>query len=323
MAKPIFKKFWIPSKPFSMNRQKVINYIKRYWTLYLMLILPIAYFIIFRYIPMTYVQIAFKKYSIVKSVWEMPWADNHGLEYFIKAFSNRDFIYALRNTFMLNFLDLLIGFPAPIILALLLNELPYKRYKRFTQSVAYMPHFLSWIIISGMALQLLAPTNGLINIVLNRMGFSSIPFLNDSKHWVFTYVLLGVWKNIGWNTIIYLAALTSINPELYEAADIDGAGRFQKMWYITLPGIRPTIVTLLILSLGHILSSEFDRPYALTNALVHNVSNVIATFVYTYGIRGLQFSLTTAVGLFQSVICVCFLFAANALAKKFGERGIW
>lgn len=288
-----------------------------------MLSLPIAYFVVFRYIPMRYILIAFKRYSIVKSVWEMPWADNRGLEYFIKAFSNRDFLYALRNTIMLNLLDLLIGFPAPIILALLLNELTLQRFKRVTQTVIYMPHFLSWIIISGMALQLFAPTTGLVNIMLNRLGFDSIPFLTDPTHWVWTYVFLGVWKSAGWNTIIYLAALTSINPELYEAASIDGAGRFRKMWHVTLPGLRPTIVTLLILNLGRILSSEFDRPYALGNALVNDVSNVIATFVYTHGIRGLQFSLTTAVGLFQSAVCVVFLVAADALAKKFGERGIW
>ncbi len=309
--------------PRSRSYQKTINYLRKYWTLYLMLILPISFFVIFRYIPMTYIQIAFKRYSIVKSPWEMPWANNHGFEYFIKAFSNRDFRYAVRNTIMLNSLDLLIGFPAPIILALLLNELPFKRFKRITQTVAYMPHFLSWIIIYGMALHLLAPSSGLVNIVLNRLGFEPIPFLNSSTHWVGTYVLLGVWQSVGWNTIIYLAALTSINPELYEAAAVDGAGRFRTIWHVTLPGLRPTIITLLILSLGRILSSEFDRPYALGNALVSNVSNVIATFVYTYGIRGLQFSLTTAVGLFQSVVCVIFLFAADALAKRFGERGIW
>ena len=310
-------------EPPSRKGQNIINYLKQYWTLYLMLLIPIAYFVIFRYIPMTYIQIAFKKYSIVQNVWEMPWADNGGWEYFIKAFSNRDFLFALRNTIMLNLLDLVIGFPAPIILALILNELTFKRFKRITQTIVYMPHFLSWIIISGMALQLFAPTSGLVNIVLNRLGFDTVPFLNDPKHWVWTYVLLGVWKNVGWNTIIYLAALTSINPELYEAAAIDGAGRFKSLWHITLPGLRPTIITLLILSLGHILGSEFDRPYALGNALVNSVSNVISTFVYTNGIRGLQFSLTTAVGLFQSVVGVIFLFSANALAKRFGERGIW
>ncbi len=312
----------IPLKPLTGRGRKALIYIGRYWTLYLLLILPLAYFVIFKYIPMTYIQIAFKKYSIIQSAWEMPWAENGGFQFFIKAFSNRDFLFALRNTLTLNLLDLVVGFPAPIILALLLNELAFKRFKRLTQTVAYMPHFLSWIIISGLALQILAPTTGLVNIVLNRMGFASIPFLNDPSHWIATYVFLGVWQSVGWNTIIYLAAITGINPELYEAAAMDGAGRFRRIWHITLPGLRPTIIVLLILSLGRILGSEFDRPYALGNALVNNVSNVIATFVYTNGIRGLQFSLTTAVGLFQSVVGVIFVLSANAVAKKFGDRGI-
>ncbi len=312
----------IPLKPLTGRGRKALIYIGRYWTLYLLLILPLAYFVIFKYIPMTYIQIAFKKYSIIQSAWEMPWAENGGFQYFIKAFSNRDFLFALRNTLTLNLLDLVVGFPAPILLALLLNELAFKRFKRLTQTVAYMPHFLSWIIISGLALQIFAPTTGLVNIVLNRMGFASIPFLNDPSHWIATYVFLGVWQSVGWNTIIYLAAITGINPELYEAAAMDGAGRFRRIWHITLPGLRPTIIVLLILSLGRILGSEFDRPYALGNALVNNVSNVIATFVYTNGIRGLQFSLTTAVGLFQSVVGVIFVLSANAVAKKFGDRGI-
>lgn len=305
------------------NMSKSLTYMKRYWILYAMLLLPLAFFIIFRYIPMGYIQIAFKEYSIVKSPWEMEWAANHGFEYFIQAFSNRDFLYALRNTILLNFLDLLIGFPAPIILAILLNELAFRRFKRFTQTVVYMPHFLSWVIISGMALQLFAPTTGLVNIMLNKMGFESIPFLNDPTYWVITYILLGIWQSCGWNTIIYLAAIAGINPELYEASSVDGASRLRKIWHITLPGLRPTIIVLLILSLGQILGSEFDRPYALSNKLVTDVSNVISIFVYNNGIRGLQFSLSTAVGLFQSVVCVIFLFAANALAKKSGERGIW
>lgn len=310
-------------KTWAERRRSMNNYLRQYWSLYVMLALPLTFFVIFRYVPMTYIQIAFKRYSIIQTPWEMPWAANNGFQYFIRAFQNQDFIYAVRNTLLLNFLDLLVGFPAPIILALILNELAFPKFKRLTQSVAYMPHFLSWIIIAGMAKQLFAPTNGLINIALTRMGFDTIPFLNDPNHWVGTYLLLGVWRNMGWNTIIYLAALTGINPELYEASAIDGASRWQNIRYITLPSLRPTIVTLLILNLGQILSSEFDRPFALSNPLVNSVSNVISIFVYQYGIRGLQFSLTTAVGLFQSVICVIFLFGANALAKKFGDRGIW
>ncbi|MDP4182880.1 MAG: ABC transporter permease subunit [Bacillota bacterium] len=311
------------SKSLLEKNRKNLKYFKRHWSLYLLLVLPIIYFVIFRYIPMAYIQVAFKKYSITKNVWNMPLADKGGLEYFIKAFSNRDFLYALRNTFLLNILDLVIGFPAPIIFALLLNELKFKAFKRVTQTIAYMPHFLSWIIISGLMLQLFAPSTGLVNIVLQHLGFNSIQFINEPKHWVLTYILIGVWQSVGWNAIIYLAAITGINPELYEAASMDGASRLRKIWHVTLPGLRPTIIVLFILSLGRILGSEFDRPYALGNPLVKSVSNVIATFVYTNGIRGLQFSLTIAVGLFQSVVCVIFLFMANALGKKFGERGVW
>lgn len=298
-------------------------YMKRYWQLYALLFFPMVYLLVFKYIPMVYVQIAFKDYSIVQSVWEMPLADNHGFEYFIKAFKNRDFLYALRNTLTLNLLDLVIGFPLPIIFALILNELPFKKFKRVVQTVAYMPHFLSWVIIYGLALQLFAPSTGLVNMLLNNFGIESIPFLNESKHWVQTYIGLGVWQSFGWNSIVYLAAIAGINSELYEAASVDGAGRFKKMWHITLPGIKPTIVVLLVMNLGNILGSGFDRPFAMQNKLVMDVANVISTFVYKNGIKGLQFSLTTAVGLFQSVVCVFFLLLANWLSRKLGERGIW
>lgn len=298
-------------------------YMKRYWQLYALLFLPLAYLVIFKYIPMVYIQIAFKKYSIVKSIWTLPLADNYGFEYFIKAFKNPDFINALRNTLMLNLLDLVAGFPAPIIFALILNELCFKRFKKVVQTIAYMPHFLSWVIISSLALQLFAPNAGLINMLLKDMGFNAIPFLNKPAHWVGTYVGLGVWQSFGWNSIVYLAAIAGINQELYEAAAVDGAGRFKKMWHITLPGIKPTIVVLLIMNLGNILGSGFDRPFALQNNLVMKVAEVIATYVYKSGIKGLQFSLTTAVGLFQSVVGVFFLLTANWLSRKLGERGIW
>ena len=300
-----------------------LNYFQRYWTLYLMMLLPLAFFVIFRYIPMAYIQIAFKQNNIIKNIWDVPWAKNHGFEWFKKAFSNRDFRYAIRNTITLNMLDLVVGFPAPILLALLLNELMFRKFKRVTQTIVYMPHFLSWIIISGLARQLFVPTTGLINIVIRNLGGQTVPFLDDPTHWIWTYIFLGIWQSVGWNTIIYLAALTNINQELYEAASVDGAGRIRKIWHITLPGLRPTIITLLIMSLGRILGSEFDRPYAMTNKLVTSVSNVISIFVYNNGIKSSQFSLAAAVGLFQSVICVIFLVAANSLAKKFGERGIW
>ena len=298
-------------------------YIRRYWQLYLLLLLPMLYLLIFKYIPMIYIQIAFKKYSIVQSVWKMPLAANHGFQYFIQAFADRDFRNALRNTVVLNLLDLVIGFPIPIIFAIVLNELPFQRFKKFTQTVAYMPHFLSWVIIYGLALQLFAPSTGLINVILNNMGRERVPFLNDSAHWVATYIFLGVWQSFGWNSIVYLAAIAGINRDLYEAAAVDGAGRFQRIWHITLPGIKPTIVILLIMAIGNIVGSNFDRPYALQNNLVMDWANVIATYVYRRGIKGLQFSLTTAVGFFQSVVGVFFLLGANWLSRKLGERGLW
>ena len=298
-------------------------YLKRYWQLYVLLFLPMVYLFVFKYVPMKYVLIAFKKYSIVQKVGEMPWADNHGMQYFIQAFQNKDFINALKNTVVLNVLDLLIGFPIPIIFALILNELTLKRFKKTVQTIAYMPHFLSWVIIYGLAIQLFTPTTGLVNMLITKLGGTPVPFLNDPGKWVGTYIFLGIWQSFGWNSIIYLAAIAGISPELYEAASVDGAGRFKKMWHITLPGIKGTIIVLLIMALGNIMGSAFDRPFALQNNLVMKNAEVISTFVYKNGIKGLQFSLTTAVGLFQSVVGVAFLLFANWLSRKFGERGIW
>jgi putative aldouronate transport system permease protein len=297
-----------------------LTYIKRTWMLYLMLLLPMVFFLIFRYVPMTNIVIAFKEYNLFRGVWDSPWV---GGKWFVQAFRSRDFGNALRNTLVLNLLDLVVGFPAPVILAILLNELPWRTYKKFTQTVVYLPHFLSWIIISGIASQLFAPSGGVINIALGKMGIGPIDFLMDNTLWVGTYVGLGVWKEMGWGTIVYLAAITAINPETYEAAEVDGAGRWGKIWHVTLPGLRPTIVVLFIMNLGRILGSEFDRPYTLANPRVMEVADVISTLVYRVGIRSQQFSYTAAIGLFQSVVCVIFLVAANTLAKKFGERGIW
>ena len=307
----------------SQKKKPFGPYIRRYWQLYALLALPLLYLIVFKYAPMIYIQIAFKKYKLNMSVWEMPLAKNNGFEYFIKAFGSKDFRLALKNTIKLNLLDLIIGFPAPIIFALILNELPFPKFKKTIQTIAYMPHFLSWVIISSLALQLFAPGDGLVNMVIEKVTGQSVPFLNDPDHWVGTYIGVGVWQSFGWNSIVYLAAIAGINQELYEAADVDGAGRFRKMWNITLPSIRPTIVVLLIMNLGNILGGGFDRPFAMSNNLVLRASEVIATYVYKTGIKGLQFSLTTAVGLFQSVVGVFFLLMANWLSRKLGERGIW
>ncbi len=319
MAKEKIKKG--PKKKFNKN------YIKRYWQLYALLLLPMVYLLIFKYLPMRYIILAFKEYKLNMPLSEMPWANNRGetdvFKYFKMAFGNIDFIRALWNTLKLNLLDLVMGFPAPIIFALILNELRFKKFKKVVQTIAYMPHFLSWVIIASLCTQLFAPTDGLINNVITHLGGTSIPFLDDPSHWVRTYVSAGVWQNFGWGSIIYLAAIAGINPELYEAASVDGAGRFKKMWHITLPGIKPTIVVLLIMNLGYIMGGGFERPFAMKNNLVMNVAEVIATFVYKVGIQQLKISLTTAVGLFQSVVGLFFLLSANAISRKLGERGIW
>jgi putative aldouronate transport system permease protein len=295
--------------------------------LYLMLLIPMAFFLVFRYAPMTNIIIAFKDYNIFSGVWASPWAAVDGetslFKWFVQAFTSVDFYNALRNTLVLNVLDLIFGFPAPIILALLLNELPWFGYKKLTQTIVYLPHFLSWIIISGISMQLFAPAGGVLNMMLVKLGLPPADLLMVPGNWIGTYIGLGVWKEMGWGTIIYLAAITGISPELYEAAEVDGAGRWRKMWHVTLPSIRPTIIVLLIMSLGRMLGSDFDRPYTLANPMVMDVADVIATYVYRVGIRSGQVSLTTAVGLFLSVICVVLLLGANGLAKKFGERGIW
>ena len=290
-----------------------------------------VYLLIFKYVPMRYILVAFKDYKLNMGLLEMPWASTKvgGVvttdiwKYFKQAFGTSDFKRAIFNTLRLNLLDLICGFPAPIIFALILNELCFKRFKKVVQTIAYMPHFLSWVIIASLCTQLLAPTDGLINVLVTHLGHDSIPFLDDPAHWVGTYVGAGVWQSFGWGSIIYLAAIAGINTELYEAASVDGAGRFRKMWHVTLPGIKPTIVVLLIMNLGYIMGGGFERPWAMRNNLVINVADVISTYVYKVGIQGLKISLTTAVGLFQSVVGLFFLLAANTISRKLGERGIW
>ena len=300
---------------------------RKYWQLYLLLFLPLLYLLVFKYIPMRFIVIAFKDYKLNIPISKMPWAVTNKqtdyFKYFKKAFENIDFRRALWNTVKLNLLDLICGFPAPIIFALILNELCFKRFKKAVQTIAYMPHFLSWVIIANLVTQLFAPTDGLVNILITSLGGEAIPFLNDPSHWVGTYVLTGVWQSFGWGSIIYLASIAGINTELYEAASVDGAGRFKKMWHITLPGIKPTIVVLLIMNLGYIMGGGFERPFAMKNNLVINVCEVISTYVYKNGIQQLKVSLTTAVGLFQSVVGVFFLLTANTISRKLGERGIW
>lgn len=301
------------------SKHSFMYYIQRDWQLYLLLLLPIVVVLIFKYFPMGGLVIAFKDYKILKGFLDSEWV---GFENFVEVFSTKDFYRALRNTLVLNGLDLLLGFPMPIVLAIMLNEIRSLWYKKLNQTLLYLPHFLSWVIIAGVAYQLFQPRTGLINILLKQMGFSEVPFLTENTHWVLSYVLIGVWQSMGWGTIIYLASITSINPELYDSATIDGAGRWGKIRYITLPSIRNTITIILIINLGRIMGSSFERADSLGNPIVKEVSSVIATYVYNAGIQAQKYSLTTAVGLFQSVVGLILVLISDWISKKIGDEGL-
>jgi putative aldouronate transport system permease protein len=292
----------------------------RDYQLYLLLVLPIAYFIVFKYVPMYGAAIAFQNYSIFQGVTGSEWV---GFDNFRQLFAMNQFYQVVRNTLLLNFLDLVFSFPAPIILALLLHELRVLWYKKLSQTLLYLPHFLSWIIIGGLVYQMFATKGGLVNNVVVGMGLQPVPFLTEKTHWLLVYLGTGIWQSAGWGTIIYLAALTGINKELYEAAEVDGAGRLKKMWHITLPGIRSTIVVMLIMQLGNIMTIGFERPFVMGNALVMDYAEVISTFVYKAGLQSAQFSLATAMGLFQALVGLVFVVLANTIARRFGEQGIW
>lgn len=296
-----------------------ITYLKRYWQLYALISLPLIYFLIFRYGPMYGVQIAFKDFNLFQGINGSEWI---GFDAFREVFGMRDFYTTLRNTFMLNFLDLLVSFPAPILLAIMLYEVRFKWFKKLSQTILYIPHFISWVIIGGIVYQLFGNQSGMVNGVLESMGLNSIPFLTEKNPWLVTYLFTGVWQSAGWGTILYLAALTGVNKELFEAAEIDGASRLKRIWHITLPSIKPTIVTLLILNLGHMVSIGFDRPYIIGNTAVREYSDVLSTFVYRVGLESGQYTLATVVGLFQAVVGLIFVLGSNYISKKATGEGI-
>ncbi len=296
-------------------------YFRNNWQLYLLLMIPVVFVIIFKYAAYPGLRIAFMNYKPAKGFDGSPWV---GWETFEKIFRDKDFHRALRNSLVFNFLDLLVGFPVPIILALLLNELRFPRYKKISQTVLYLPHFLSWVIIASVALNLFKPETGLINIMMKNAGWieEGIPFLTEKWHWAVTYLLLGVWQNMGWGSIIYLAAITGIDAELYEAATIDGAGRWRKIWSVTLPCIRGTMVTLLIMNLGRVMGSNFERLDAFGNVQVKEFQYQLAIYIYEKGLAGANFSRATAVGLFQSLTGLLLVLGSDWVSKKLGEDGL-
>ncbi|WP_292146421.1 ABC transporter permease [Butyrivibrio sp.] len=297
------------------------NALKRDWQLYLLLLIPLILVFVFCYGAYPGLRMAFMDYKPAKGYAGSKWV---GFGTFQKIFKDADFIRALRNSIVFNVSDLLVGFPMPIILALILNELRFQKFKKVSQTILYLPHFLSWAIIGSVALTMFKPSSGLVNIALMNAGIiqDGIPFLNEKWHWAFTYLLIGVWQGMGWGSILYLAAITGINGELYEAAMIDGANRWQRMWHITLPGIRSTIVTLLIMNLGRVMGSNLERLTALENTQVKDFQYQLAVYIYNKGLGTGKFSMATAVGLFQSLIGLFLVLISDRIAKKLGEDGL-
>ena len=312
----------VKRKNFSTLLKQKKNVFIRDRYLYLLLLIPLVYFIVFKYIPMIGLQIAFRDYKIHDGMWGSVWV---GTKHFVRLFSSPDFYTTLYNTVVLSFLNIIFGFPMPIILAILLNEVNNMPFKRVTQSLLYMPHFISWIVLGGIITSILSPGTGIINNFIKSLGNEPIYFMGDTGWWRVIYVLSGIWKEAGWGTIVYLAAISGINGELYEAARIDGANKLRQMWHITLPGIRSTIAILLIMRMGQVLQVGFEQIYSLQNDMVLSVSDVISTYEYRIGLLSMQYSYTTALGLFKGVVGLIFVVLTNYIVNKLsdGESGLW
>ncbi len=300
------------------KRNPFLHNVIKHWMLYLMILPGIVFFIVFKFIPLAGSVIAFQKYQIFKGIWGSEWV---GLDNFIFLFTYQDFYLVLRNTATIALYQLLFSFPAPIILALLFNEVRLMLAKRVLQSLFYLPHFLSWVVVGGIVFELLA-TQGVMNQIRGWMGFEPILYMQEERYFRTIVVLSGIWKEVGWGTIIYLAAISGINPNLYEAAVMDGASRWKQTIYITLPTMFPTILVLFLLNIGNFLELGFDQIFNLLTPMTYSVGDIIETYVYRAGVLQGQYSVTTAIGLFQSVIGFILLWIFNRLARK-TEQGLW
>lgn len=295
----------------------------QYWKykyLAMLLIPGMIYFIIFKYLPIYGLVIAFKDYKFLEGIMASPWV---GFKVFGEMFALKSFWEVFSNTLIISFYKLIFGFPAPIIFALLLNEIRHVHYKKIVQTISYLPHFVSWVILGGLFMQFLSPSMGPINIIIKSLGGKPIYFLADPKWFRSVLVTTEIWKSLGWGSIVYLAALSGIDPALYEAASIDGAGRWHKMVHITFPSLVPIITIMLILSTGKLVNDNFDQIFNLYNPAVYKVADVIGTYTYRMGLEGMKYSFATAVGLFKNIISFGLVITANMISKRINEYGIW
>ncbi|UQZ83732.1 putative multiple-sugar transport system permease YteP [Paenibacillus konkukensis] len=288
--------------------------------MYMMVVPGLVYFLIFKYLPMYGLIISFQDYMPYKGITGSDWV---GLKHFEKLFTDSEFWNIFRNTLVLFLYNIVFYFPVPIILAVMLNEVASEFFKRLVQTIVYVPHFLSWVIIVSISYVMLTMDGGIINELLVYFGLSKVNFLLDSAWFHPMYIAQVVWREAGWGTIVYLAAIASIDPQLYEAARMDGAGRFRQIWHITLPSIRSVIVVLLILRIGNVLDLSFEHVYLLLNSMNRPIAEILDTYVYTVGLKQGQFSFSTAVGFFKSFVGLFLVIMSNKLAKKFGEEGIY
>lgn len=307
-----------PAEALPLQKKGALFYLKRDWQLYALMLLPMAFIVVFKYLAYTGLSVSFLDYKVARGYAGSEFV---GLEIFEKVFKHRDFGKAVFNTLLLNILDLIFSFPMPIILALMLNEIRVKWFKRTTQTLLYLPHFLSWVVIGATAYQMFTTGTGIINVLITNAGGTDIPFLQEDGWWLFTYVVIGIWQTMGWGTIIYLAAITNVNSELYEAAKVDGANRWQQCLHVTLPCIRSTIVVMLIMQLGKLMGGSFERVLALSNAKATEFTTTIPVLVYRW-FQSNNFSESTALGLFQSVIGLILVLVSDRVAKKLGEGGL-
>lgn len=309
--------------PRQANRQResgnrYLKNVRKHWMLYLMILPGILFYIVFKYVPLAGSIITFQDYQIMKGIWASPWV---GLDNFKFIFSYPDFWKVLRNTALIAMYQLVFGFPAPIVLALLFNEIRSMVMKRTYQSLFYLPHFLSWVVVGGIVFELLA-TGGIVNVVRGWFGYEPVLFMQQEKMFRSIVVISGIWKEVGWGTIIYLAALAGINPNLYEAAVVDGASKWKQTLYITLPSLLPTITVLFLLRIGNFLELGFEQIFNLLTPMTYSVGDIIETYVYRAGVLQGQYSMTTTIGLFQSIIGFILLWIFNRLARK-TEQGLW
>lgn len=304
-----------------IHEEPMMKHIKKYWQLYALMALPIIYYVIFRYIPMFGNVIAFRRYRAGSSIFGDEWS---GLKYFKQFVGDKSFWRAFKNTLSLNISYLVIRFPATLIFALLLNEIKCLPWKKFVQTVSYLPHFISMVVVAGMVKELVS-LNGPINHFIQSFGGEAISFISIPEWFPTIFVGSGIWQGLGWGTILYLAAMSNINPSLYEAAEIDGANHFQRVLHITIPCILPTITTLLILDIGGLVGSggAFEKVFLLYNSMIYETADIVSTYVYRMGVASGNYSYATAVGLFEGVINLTLLTIANSISKKVSNSGLW